>query len=195
MGGARILTFDQATRTGWAFGIERSLERYLFGSFRMPKRDDPGERLVIFRDGLVDLIETHKPDLIAFETPYMPIGLHNAKPVAEGAKARMPFSPKTISFLKWIEGVLIETTARYGIPTENFPSSSWRVTALGFGRLPPGSEEDFKKLMVRKAKALGYPVADDNEADAIGMLMHMLHGAPANERAQGDLLAMAAGKL
>lgn len=193
MSGARILTFDQATRTGWAFGTERSDERFKFGSFRMPKRDEPGERLVILRDGIVEQIEAHKPDLVAYETPYMPIGVHNApKP---GETGKMPFSPKTISFLKWVEGVLIETTARYSIPTVNFPSSSWRVTALGMGRLPKGAPEDFKKLMIRRAKQLGYEVADDNEADAIGILLHMLYGSPAAERQQGNLLDMVANRL
>lgn len=191
----RILTLDQATRTGWAFGIERSDERWKFGSFRMPKRDDNGERLVIFRDGLVGLIEEHQPDLIAYEQPYMPLG--TPQKVAKGGEAqRAPFSPKTISFLLHIEGVLIETTARHLVPTEHYPSSSWRTTALGMGRLPPGAQQgEFKRMMIRRAKALGYEVADDNEADAIGILMHLLMGAPAAKRAQGDLLAMESGKL
>jgi len=182
----RILTLDQSSRTGWAIGEERSEAKYLFGSFRMPKRDDPGERLMIFRDGLVELIETHRPDLAAFETPFFPVGNTGSKEKDGGKGAR--FNIKTIKFLHNLEGVLIETTARYGIPTEHFPSSSWRVTALGYGRLPAGVDTDFKKLMMAQARRLGYAVTDDNEADAIGMLIHMLHGAPANARAQMDLL-------
>ena len=54
--------------------------------------------------------------------------------------------------------------------------------------IPAGAVTDFKKLMMAQARRLGYAVADDNEADAIGMLIHMLHGAPANARAQMDLL-------
>lgn len=195
----KILTLDQATRSGWCIGDDALRDPrspgLLFGSFRMPKRDDPGERLAIFRDGLVELIETHHPDIAAYEEPYMPIGQHNAAKPGPDGKPRMPFNPKTISFLKWIEGVLIETTARYSIPTEHFPSSSWRVTALGTGRLPSGADTDFKKMMKAKARQLGYDVADDNEADAIGMMLHMLYGKPAAERAQGDLLAMESAKL
>lgn len=188
----RILTIDQSSRTGWAFGVERSKELYSFGSFRMPKRDDPGERLVIFRDGLSELIEKYKPDIAAYETPFFPVG-NQANP--KDGKKGAAFSVKTIKFLHNLEGVLIETTARYSVPTEHFPSSSWRVTALGFGRLPAGSQEDFKKLMIKRARQLGYDVADDNEGDAIGMLLHMLHGSPAATRAQGDLLAMESAKL
>lgn len=190
----RILTLDQSTRTGWAFGIERSQEPYLFGSFRMPKRDETGERLVIFRDGLVGLIEANQPDLVAYETPFFPVG-NQASAAGEPGKKGARFNVNTIKLLHNLEGVLIETTARYSIPTEHFPSSSWRVTALGYGRLPAGSQEDFKKLMIKRARMLGYDVKDDNEADAIGMLMHMLHGGPAAKRAQGDLLSMEASKL
>lgn len=188
----RILAIDQATRSGWAFGIERSEEKYQFGSFRMPKRDASGERLVIFRDSLVELIERLHPDLVAYEAIYMPVGEHNAKP---GGKQKIRFNVQTMGFLKNLEGVLIETTARYGIPTEHFPSSSWRVTALGYGRMPANAPDDadFKKLMKAKAKQLGYDVKDDNESDAIGMLIHMLFGAPANARAQGDLLTRVGG--
>lgn len=191
----RILTLDQATATGWAFGVERSEEKFLFGSFKMPKRDDNGERLVIFRDGLVELIETHRPDLIAYETPYMPIGESKPKPEGYNGPKRAPMNVNTVKFLHNIEGVLIETTARHGIPTEHFPSSSWRITALGFGRLPANTPEgvDFKKLMKQKAKQLGYAVGNDNESDALGMLLHMMHGAPAAARAQGDLLDRVSG--
>lgn len=196
----RIIALDQSTRTGWAIGDERSTAKWLFGSFRMPKRDDDGERLVIFRDSLVELIETHHPDLAAYETPFFPVATQTFKPGPQrpGPSKRAAFSPKTIKFLHNLEGVLIETTARYSIATEHFPSSSWRVTALGMGRLPPGADDagmDFKKMMVQRAKTLGYEVRDDNEADAIGILMHMLHGAPGAARAQGDLLDMEAAKL
>lgn len=196
----KIIALDQAIRTGWAIGEERSQEKFLFGSFRMPKRDDNGERLVIFRDSLVELIETHKPDIAAYEQPFLPIdaGTGFAPKSATDAPRRAKFNVKTIKFLHNLEGVLIETTARYNIPTEHVVSSSWRSTALGTGRLPPGAADagmDFKKMMKAKARALGYDVADDNEADAIGILLHLLHGPPAAARQQGDLLSMASAKL
>lgn len=191
----RILTLDQSTRTGWALGADDDLKaKFLFGSFRMPKRDDRGERLVIFRDGLESLIAQYKPDLAGYETPFFPVGNAPEKGKEEG-RGRAAFNVDTIKFLHNLEGVLIETTARHGIPTESFASSSWRVTALGFGRLPPGSPDDFKALMKKRARQLGYDVADDNEADAIGVLLHMLYGPPAAQRKQGDLLAMVGGKL
>ncbi len=195
----RILTLDQSTRTGWALGSDEKdadgkAPKFLFGSFRMPKRDDPGERLVIFRDGLVELIDKYQPTIAAYETPFFPVGNVPEKDKQDG-KGRAAFNVNTIKFLHNLEGVLIETTARYGIPTESVTSSSWRVTALGMGRLPQGSQQDFKTLMKKRARMLGYDVADDNEADAIGILLHELYGPPAAKRAQGDLLSMVAGQL
>jgi hypothetical protein len=49
--------------------------------------------------------------------------------------------------------------------------------------------------MIKRAKTLGLDVADDNEADAVGILLHMMFGPPAAERAQGDLLSMEVAKL
>lgn len=181
----RILALDQSSRTGWAFGLTNSdPKEWLFGSFRTPKRPDDGDRLVIFRDGLVGLIETHWPDLIVYETPFTPV--HDSER-PQGDRAR--FNVKVWKYLTKIEGVLEETCSRHDVPYESYPSQSWRVTALGFGRLPKGSPDNFKQLMTKRARALGLNVRDDNEADAIGLLMHALMGKPASNRQQGDLLA------
>ena len=188
---ARILTFDQSSsKTGWAFGMDRSNERWLFGSFRVPKRDADGERLVIFRDDLIEKIEALKPDLVAYETPFSPVSTQGQE---QGDRAR--FSIKVVRLLAKIEGVLEEACSRHDVPYESYASSTWRVTALGFGRLPKGSPDDFKTLMKRRARALGYEVKDDNEADAIGLLMHALHGAPGVARSQDDLLERAVATL
>jgi Holliday junction resolvasome RuvABC endonuclease subunit len=196
----RILALDQSTRTGWAFGVEKSDDRWLFGSFKLPKRDDNGERLVIFRNDLSDLIQTHQPDLIAYETPYFPLQEFRPKFSADRdgeapAKEGPRFNPATVAFLLHIQGVLLELTARRSIPTQAFTSSSWRVTALGFGRAKGIGSAEFKAMMMKRAQALGYAVKDDNEADAIGILMHMLMGEPASKRMQGDLLELAKAKL
>lgn len=196
----RILTIDQSSKTGWCIADEGLKDPrspgLIYGSFKAPKRDSPGERLMIFRDGLVDVIEKYRPQIAAYETPFMPVGPGGQQQAGQGAK----FSPKTLRFLLNLEGVLAETTERYGIVTQDFPAASWRVTALGMGRIPqgiPADERDgwMKRQMIRKAQQLGYPVEDDNEADAIGMMLHMLYGGPASERRQGDLLEQETRRL
>lgn len=195
------------------------------GAFRMPKRPTLGERLVIFSDTLRELIEHFKPDLIAYEKPYWPqpkdaqsllprlkaaLASPNPKAIIAGLVKEIEedggpqISVENLQFLQKVEGILIHTATSTPLPGGNgaptpyeaYASSSWRVTALGYGRAPKGSPPGFlKKAMVARAKQLGYPVGSEDQADAIGILMHALHGAPANARAQFDLLDHAGADL
>lgn len=222
----RILALDQATQTGWAVGDQNSFERKTVdkGVFRMPKRPAMGERLLYFRNGLLERIDHFKPDLIAHEEPYWPhqsapagtISVGYAKAlvlkVSSGAMTKGAaladlsrieekepagqISADMLQFLQMVKGQLIEVAAERGVPVESYASSTWRKTALGMGRAPKGSEKGIlKKMMMAKAKALGFPCETEDEAEAIGILLHALHGAPAAERAQGDLLEMAQARL
>lgn len=194
------------------------------GVFRMPKRMTLGERLISFDDQLVERIEYFEPDMIAYEEPYwphpgasrggLPLGLalslmrqiakdeiriEDAIKIAS-AKADEDDGPKisadTLQFLQKVEAMVQMRAARAAIPVECYRSSTWRLTALGMGRAPKGSPPGtLKKMMVAKARALGYQPESEDAADAIGILMHALHGKAAAERAQGDLLAMAQERL
>lgn len=193
----RAFVIDQATTTGWAFADEAMLEarpcRVESGRFRMPKRDQFGERLSYFRTQFMERVEFYKPDLIAFEEPYWPAPETKARKGADGVDLPpVQVSMKMLKFLQRLAGVVECTCADLGLPYEAYASSSWRVTALGFGRKPKGAKDNFmKKAMVAKARSLGLTPEDDNEADAIGILLHALCGPPANDRKQGDLLSMA----
>lgn len=191
----KLLTIDQSTKTGWCVAEspcrDPKAPAFIFGTFRAPRRDDRGERLVILRDGLTEVIEKHRPDVMAWETPFIPFDDGNK--AKDGGRARL--NVKTTRFLLNIEGVLVEAATRYGLATEDFPAQAWRKTAVGMGVAPAGSPPGFmKKLMIQRAKSLGYGVGkDDNMGDAIGMMLHMLYGEPAARRAQGDLLDRVAG--
>jgi len=214
----RILALDAATQTGYAVGDNRSLENRSIesGIFKMPKRDVLGERLVIFHDTLSELIEHYKPDLIAYERPYVPapgaprgavmveravailsrsasigqaVGILRAEAKKDGPP---PIDVNTLNFLQKVEGMLIYTATARKLPYEAYASASWRKTALGYSRAPKGSPDGFlKKAMKTRAVGLGFDPQSYDESDAIGILIHALHGPPANERAQGDLLEMA----
>lgn len=221
----RILALDQATMTGWAVGDGRSLDPCArgepatidFGRFKMPKRSVQGERLHIFRASLAERVDYFKPELIAAEEPYWPppgeasdqtiIGGFMAAQDAIGRRdwraalaifknysAKNTKRPKTSSdvlqFLQRIYGVLEEFASDVGLPLETYRSPSWRKTALGHG-----FPENPKKAMILRARNLGLKVEGDDDADAIGILIHALHGEPANARAQGDLLEMARASL
>lgn len=191
----RILALDQATQSGWAFGDEHSFEAKTVdsGIFRMPKRPFLGERLLIFGTTLNELMDFHKPDLIAYERPYWPQP-RKKKDSDEDEKSKV--SVEVLQFLQKVAGILEFMASWKGLPYESYASSSWRKTAVGYGYAPPGAEPDhMKKAMVRKARILGYDPKSFDQADAIGILLHALHGPPANARAQIDLLEMAKERL
>lgn len=186
-----ILALDQATLTGWAVGDRNSFERRTveFGRFKAPKRQVMGERLLIFGTTLSELIAHYKPELIAFEKVFVPrppeFQMVDGKWVPP-AKPKIPYNPDVTEFLLKLSGIVGYVAAERKIPVEEYYSASWRKTALGRGFV-----DDPKKAMKLRAKQLGYEVEVFDESDAIGILMHALHGPPANARAQYDLLAMA----
>lgn len=197
----RVLALDQATQTGWATGTGRDLEdkTIAFGLLRIPKRDDPGERLKIFRQNLIDLIDFYKPDLVAFETPYWP------RPPTKEQLNDPDFEPpsninqETLQFLQWVRAIVMTTCAEMSVPSEHYAPSSWRKTAIGFGRAPkidpltnakPDSEY-MKRAMKKRAESMGYAIEAFDESDAIGILIHALSGKPAVSRMQDDLFQSA----
>ena len=174
-----VLAIDQATTSGWAFGDGKST---IFGHLKMPKRRD-GERLSWLFDQLSALIDLHQPDLIVHEEAFFPVGSGQ-------------FNTKTISWLQKVEGVVMLAAARKYRDLECYPSSTWRMSFLGYARKPKGASADFmKRATIARVKLLGYNGVTNDEADAIGLLHHALHGEPAMLRRQGDLLAMAAKDL
>lgn len=153
----------------------------------MLKRPALGERLLMFHDTLTEIVEFYRKKepigLIAYELPYWP------QPPKVGAPPPK-ISAENLQFLQKVEGILQMTATRLKIPYEGYWPASWRVTALGMGFAPKGSPDGtLKKMMVQRAKALGFHVNSEDEADAIGILMHSLHGKPANARNQPDLLS------
>lgn len=213
----RVLAVDQATRTGWAVGDGHSFEQRAveFGRFKMPDRDAQGERFRLFRQAIIERVEFYKVDLIAAEEPYWPPpfsltdkavsdALFESRVMLRGdqwhdagkaIRARLESkafrtSADVQKFLQRLYGVLSETAADLRLPLETYSPMTWRKTALGHG-----FPTDPKKAMRLKARQLGYEVEVDDESDAIGILMHALHGAAANARAQIDLLETAKARL
>lgn len=190
----KILALDQATQTGYAVGDAHSFENRTVesGVFKMPKRTFIGERLLIFETTLIEIVQHYKPVMIVWETPYWPQPRERKTKPGEPEDDRVRVSAEVLQFLQKVEGVLQKTVASLQLPGESYYPASWRKTALGYGRKPYGAPADhMKKAMVARARQLGYAPGSEDEADAIGILMHALHGPPANERAQGDIFKQA----
>lgn len=215
----RVLALDQATATtGWAFGTENSSnrdganDRYSFGTIKAPKREEFGERLKAIGDALEAMIHEAMPDMLAYEEPYFPIqGAGGFKPKqsfrpAQGFLAaevdqdqsdhqeKSKFNPETLKQLQMVKGLVLYLGAKHGIPVFGCTPSQWRVTVLGYGRAPKGSESDYmKKAVLRKLQSMGFEVTSHDASDAIGILIHALHGKEAAARKQGSLLDLAGG--
>lgn len=177
----KVLAFDQATKTGWAFG--QANQPYKFGRWEMPKRP-PAERLGWLFRKISDQIATCSPDLIVYEAPFMP----------RGADASSHWA--TIQWGQKIEAIVMVTADLAGVAVESYTSSEWRMTFCGFARSPkevPAKDRTkwIKRAVRARVEAMGYEVRNDDESDAIAILHHALVGRPAAGRAQGDIFDMA----
>ena len=211
----KALCFDQSsTNTGWAAGSEGT--KADFGLIKIPKRDFVGERLHLLRQGVLQLADKYEPDIMAIETPFFPVdmaggaswarGKRGVAPAAgflaaeiqdTGAEAdRAAFSPETIKILQKVAGTIETIAAELGVPLESYAPASWRKTVLGYGRKPKGEAADFmKRETVKRLRAMGYDLTSADEAEALGILHHCLHGPEAAKRRQGSLLDLVAGRL
>lgn len=211
----KALVFDQSTTvSGWASGTvdDVTSRKCKSGTIRNPKREHLGERLAYLHVAAAKLIEEHQPDMIGVEEPFFPVnmspkvvpggfvpasGFLNAEVRQEAAPVRgAAFNPDTIKALQMVKGTIITLAALYSLPCEVYAPASWRKTLLGIARAPKGSEDNImKKLCRQRVKAMGYDTGSEDEAEAIGILVHALTGPEAAKRAQGDLLAMQVGNL
>ena len=205
----KILALDQSSsKTGIAVGNSRDDPRaYRIGLITIPKRENFGERLWFLFEALDKLIRAEEPDEIVYEAPVLMLqggggiaqqkfaprsGFLAAEEVDAPKKGPHAFSPDVMMKLQKIAGTVEMIAAAHGVPCRSVVAASWRVTALGQGRAPPGSPPGyFKDAMMKRAQQLGHKPKDDNEADALGILMHALMGPDAAKRDQGDLLQMA----
>ncbi|HUT60446.1 MAG TPA: crossover junction endodeoxyribonuclease RuvC, partial [Phycisphaerae bacterium] len=85
-GALRILAVDPANQTGWAY-VDADGRR-LYGSWAIAKHGDshPGDRLMRFRDGLLEFLAVHPAELIACEDSHF--GSRNHETAAMHAELR-----------------------------------------------------------------------------------------------------------
>lgn len=198
----RVLSFDQATITGWCIGGDKlPLPQWVTGHFKTPKRDVVGERLVIAADTIGQLMDDHLPDLVVWETRFDPSLVER-----RGEETAWKTNSKTRDFLCKIEGLLQEATARRGIMSEHYGSRTWRATL----KLPSISQQQWdawrdmspslqqsrrtkwlKDQTILAVRRLGGQVETADEGDAWGIAFHAIHGKAGIARATDDLFARA----
>lgn len=144
-----ILALDQATKCGVAFETRKMKGKYECRLWDLTKKtkESDGVKWLRFESHIDKLIKEHEIEIIAYELPagqHMGAKLHSAKLIA-----------------------IIERIAELrGIQYIEHSSMTIKKFATGKGNAK-------KEQMVEAAKVkLGYEGIDDNEADALWMLMY-----------------------
>ena len=192
----KVLALDQSSATGWCkAGSKIDLPKWQTGRFKLPRRDELGERLLIAFNTTCSLIREWSPDLVALEAPYNPVN-----EIIAAARAGKPvtkaFNVETTNLLQMIRGAVITAAASLGVPTETYEPSTWRIDFIGYGRAPKGADKGhMKKAVFERVRMLGGQPANHDESDAWGIAYAACHGRSAAKRVQEDLFAKAVGAL
>lgn len=145
--GRTILALDLGTTTGWALSGYDGLITSGTASFRPGRFDGGGMRYLRFTNWLSEIDRLSGPiTAIYFEEVRRHVGT-DAAHVYGGLMATLT---------SWGE--------LRGVPYEGVPVGTIKKHATGKGNAP-------KAAMITAARARGYSPADDNEADAIALLL------------------------
>ena len=149
-----LLYLDLATKTGWAVGDITG--RPQFGTQVMPSTGPAlGTFGNAFEDWLCSLLGEHKPDHVAFESPFLggTLNLHTTR---------------KLTGLCFVTEMLC---GREGIRVTETHYSAVRMWALGHAKRGKWADKEHKITwkfhMMQAAKARGHDVHDDNQADAV----------------------------
>ncbi len=155
----KVLALDLATCTGFAFGDISKGERPKYGYVNLPKTgDDVGYFLVAFEQWLTDKIVFDKPGTIIFEAPILTAGRT---------------SPAVARKLFGLANVVEMFCYRHSISVRSTNIMAVKKYFTGRGNAK-------KHDMIKAATDLGFKIAVDDEADALGIYFQaMNHFYPA----------------
>jgi crossover junction endodeoxyribonuclease RuvC len=151
-----VLGIDPGTAmTGYGL-VERTGSRLRavdYGCLETPARMALPERLLLIQDGLVDLIETHRPDLVAVERLFFNKNVQTAFAVGQA------------------RGVALLTAARYGLPVHEYGPHEVKLAVTGHGR----AEKVQVQRMVQVVLGLATLPRPDDAADALAIAICLAH--------------------
>ena len=143
-----ILGLDLSGRTGWSYG-ERGL-RPIWGVWHLPTFGGEGGRFAAFENELAAAIEEHQPRTLVVEAP---LSLHAL------TRADVVNQQRGLRAFVYSEGYRSE------VQVVELDAAIIREELLGYRRAPKG--QDIKQLVLRHFHDWGWPVVDDNAADAV----------------------------
>lgn len=151
-----ILSLDLATQTGWAYKANGLISSGSEG-FKLKKNDGPGMRFFKFRTWLRDQIESIKPQVVVYE---------EVMRWSSGAAAKC--------YCGLLAIVQTECEAKE-IPYEGVHVGTIKKFATKKGNAT-------KEQMIKAALEQGFTPQDDNEADAIHLLLLRLNIPQPNQK-------------
>lgn len=174
-----ILTFDTSTCTGWAAGRPGETPRWGSRYFRA---DNNGELGAMFRHWVNARIFDVKPDLIVFESPYIP--RPRKGPPKPGARVIM-MNATTLRRLLGLVFMVEAAAAEHRIECREATALEISQFFLGGGgRILPREEK--KAATIEMCARYGWHGLDDNAADALSLwAMAEAQVAPALAAARG----------
>lgn len=144
----RLLYFDTATSTGWAFGPTGG--EPVWGSFELPRtNDDIFTFLKVFKRHVEKLVDAHKPDEIGFESPIL-----SSKD-----------NPLKLRKLYGLTIKVEEVAGERELPCQEAPVNE--VKAHMLGRNYPRDSERSKLLIRVECRKSGWDIKNSDEADAL----------------------------
>ncbi len=151
-----ILTLDLSTHIGWA--AWPSGHSVAYGTYDLPQTGpDIGRMLRAYDDWWRHMAAVHKPTHLCFEAPFV-----------GGPRMNNVTIYKLINLAGHTEYAAQASGVRYfqvAIP-------KWRKHFFGKGG---GKRDEMKALAMRECTRRGWRPADDNQADALGMLDYAAH--------------------
>jgi len=151
-----VVCLDVATHTGWAVWDGEVIESGV-QSFAVGRDESPGMRFWRFNQWLRKTFPIGPGDLVLFEAAHHRGGAATA--VCVGMVTRV-----------------IEWAAERGADHDSVPSGTLKKAVTGRGNA--GKAE----MMAAVSEHYGREIADDNEADALGILWWYQQGMPRGER-------------
>ena len=151
-----VLGIDPGTAmTGYGL-VERTGSRLRavdYGCLETPAGMPLPERLLLIQDGLIDLVETHRPDLVAVERLFFNKNVQTAFAVGQA------------------RGVALLTAARFGLPVHEYGPHEVKMAVTGHGR----AEKVQVQRMVQVVLGLATLPRPDDAADALAIAICLAH--------------------
>lgn len=161
-----LLSLDISTHTGFAYWRDVT-KPPVCGTEKLPKVHDPddyGGRTWPLMDWLEAFLTSTPVDAIAYESPFIPMGLNSGKSSTFNTTAH------TIRLQISLASTIETVAKRRLVRCVEVATQSAKVALIGFGQRPKDKPKwDWKREMLIAATRAGYRVSNDHEADAIAV--------------------------